>query len=517
MSKKQARQHVRELDFNAQGMSPSLQNIFHDYLSDLTVDPSLTASDITKPNLDTLDDKMLLQLALDNPHLLEERLKVVGAQPQDEVLDAIQKALEVRLWLAATRWWNESTEETAWEKTQINKVSSPRRHQRKPRIRPCAKEDLDPERKPTEQRYCLYSQDDKLLGRHSTRSEAVRQEDAIHARQRGGTVEKVAVIKPCKKKDIDPDRPMSEQKICLYTQDGKRLLGRHPSEEAARNQEIAIKARGGKTENTMIKIGNHFYKVAEGFDDKPKGWTKESIKEYVKTLTGNAKHKVTKCIKELKGSDWLDNPDNPAPFCAALMDELEGTGWRRGPRKESSCRCRTHKAEEEMVDEDTAEVLVYKEYPEGRFDDSVAEFVYNAVSHGDGDDALGDDGFGYYNLISFDPPVLVKSDDGDYSIGAAIIETNEDDDGVETVSVLDYETLAEAKKDWLETKSEYNDYLQDAIEDMLELDEEDGDDLSTATTKVADDGDHEDVIIYEKYGPGKFDDNVAVYVYDKEL
>jgi hypothetical protein len=56
---------------------------------------------------------------------------------------------------------------------------------------------------------------------------------------------KTAVIKPCQAKDKDPNRAASEQKICLYTKDGKRLLGRHPSKEAARKQEIAIKMHGG--------------------------------------------------------------------------------------------------------------------------------------------------------------------------------------------------------------------------------------------------------------------------------
>ena len=57
--------------------------------------------------------------------------------------------------------------------------------------------------------------------------------------------ERTAVIKPCRQKDYDPDRPKSEQRVCLYTKDGKRLLGRHPNEEAARKQEVAIKAKGG--------------------------------------------------------------------------------------------------------------------------------------------------------------------------------------------------------------------------------------------------------------------------------
>jgi len=59
-------------------------------------------------------------------------------------------------------------------------------------------------------------------------------------------MKRIAVIKQCQEKDIDPDRPRSEQKYCLYTHDGSRLLGRHPTKESAINQEQAIKAQSSK-------------------------------------------------------------------------------------------------------------------------------------------------------------------------------------------------------------------------------------------------------------------------------
>ncbi len=74
----------------------------------------------------------------------------------------------------------------------------------------------------------------------------------LHLLKSLATVERTAVIRDCKKKDFDPDRPASEQRVCLYTKDGKRLLGRHPDEESARKQEVAIKARGGSTKRTAI-------------------------------------------------------------------------------------------------------------------------------------------------------------------------------------------------------------------------------------------------------------------------
>jgi hypothetical protein len=48
-----------------------------------------------------------------------------------------------------------------------------------------------------------------------------------------------SVIKPCKKKDKD-SRSDKDQKICLYTSDGSKLLGRYPSKEKALRQERAI-------------------------------------------------------------------------------------------------------------------------------------------------------------------------------------------------------------------------------------------------------------------------------------
>jgi hypothetical protein len=52
-------------------------------------------------------------------------------------------------------------------------------------------------------------------------------------------VQKKAVIRKCKEGDAQEDKPW-----CLYTHDGKKLLGRHPSKESAVKQEQAIKAQG---------------------------------------------------------------------------------------------------------------------------------------------------------------------------------------------------------------------------------------------------------------------------------
>lgn len=54
----------------------------------------------------------------------------------------------------------------------------------------------------------------------------------------------LGIIKPCRKGDIDPKRPRSQQRVCLYTKrKPARLLGRHPSRASALRQERVIEMR----------------------------------------------------------------------------------------------------------------------------------------------------------------------------------------------------------------------------------------------------------------------------------
>lgn len=54
----------------------------------------------------------------------------------------------------------------------------------------------------------------------------------------------LGVIRPCRKRDYDPKRPQSAQKVCLFTKSGpRRLLGRHPDFKSAKRQEVAIEIR----------------------------------------------------------------------------------------------------------------------------------------------------------------------------------------------------------------------------------------------------------------------------------
>ena len=57
----------------------------------------------------------------------------------------------------------------------------------------------------------------------------------------------------------------------------------------------------------------------------PKGWKAGSLKKYWDTLTGDVKHKTSKCIKLMK-----DKVTDAGKFCGALRDRIEGTTkWRK--------------------------------------------------------------------------------------------------------------------------------------------------------------------------------------------
>jgi predicted double-glycine peptidase len=74
-----------------------------------------------------------------------------------------------------------------------------------------------------------------------------------------------------------------------------------------------------------------------GFEDKPKGWTDQSIKKYSNTFSKKMKGGVKtkgffdKCVKKMQGK-----MENPEGFCAALKDEAYGSTHWRGKDKSPS-------------------------------------------------------------------------------------------------------------------------------------------------------------------------------------
>lgn len=62
---------------------------------------------------------------------------------------------------------------------------------------------------------------------------------------------------------------------------------------------------------------------AKKWQSLPKGWTQDSLEKFWNSMTGDAKHRVTKCMKKMEGK-----VDDPGAFCAAARDRIEGTKWR---------------------------------------------------------------------------------------------------------------------------------------------------------------------------------------------
>ena len=63
----------------------------------------------------------------------------------------------------------------------------------------------------------------------------------------------------------------------------------------------------------------------------PKGWTKESVKKFAKSLAGKdgtATGFFDKCVTKMKG-----NIDDPEAFCATVKDTVWGTTYWRGKGK----------------------------------------------------------------------------------------------------------------------------------------------------------------------------------------
>ena len=92
------------------------------------------------------------------------------------------------------------------------------------------------------------------------------------------------------------------------------------------------KKRIGKIKASIVKSAFEQTLVAKKWKKLPKGWTNKSVESYWKSLVGDVKHKVTKCIKRMKDEGGITDP---GAFCAALADRVEGTAWRHEPRKKT--------------------------------------------------------------------------------------------------------------------------------------------------------------------------------------
>lgn len=55
----------------------------------------------------------------------------------------------------------------------------------------------------------------------------------------------------------------------------------------------------------------------EPWSKLPKGWDQDSLKSMWNSLTGDRKHKITACMKKMRGK-----VDDPGAFCASLARKV---------------------------------------------------------------------------------------------------------------------------------------------------------------------------------------------------
>lgn len=67
-----------------------------------------------------------------------------------------------------------------------------------------------------------------------------------------------------------------------------------------------------------------------GWKKYPKGWSRESVQKFAKSLSGDPSSKgwFDACVKKMEGK-----LDNPQAFCATVRDEAKGTTMWRGKHR----------------------------------------------------------------------------------------------------------------------------------------------------------------------------------------
>lgn len=98
-----------------------------------------------------------------------------------------------------------------------------------------------------------------------------------------------------------------------------------------------------------------------GFQNYPKGWSRDSVQKFGKTLSKNMKGGVKskgffdKCVTKMRGK-----VNNPEGFCAGVKDETYGsTGWRGKDKSPGKVRADVKKAKFKV--EHVERILEYEE------------------------------------------------------------------------------------------------------------------------------------------------------------
>jgi hypothetical protein len=87
----------------------------------------------------------------------------------------------------------------------------------------------------------------------------------------------------------------------------------------------------------------------------------------------------------------------------------------------------------------------------GKFSDNVDEFIYSQWANGFADETIGDEYFGVYGLVTFDPPMNIMSETGTEVLGGAILYESEQG----FVQTNRFETGDEARMEFKRLEDEY--------------------------------------------------------------
>lgn len=166
----------------------------------------------------------------------------------------------------------------------------------------------------------------------------------------------------------------------------------------------------------------------------PKDWWEEKTKEVKEGNPDYSEEQVDATV----GHIWWHN-----------MSESDRKKKRKGTMLKQAIR---------RLADDTggqeSEPIVYKKNGPGKFSNNVDERVYEDVMDGGGED-IGDEAFGLYTLIEYDPPMMVTWEGGETEPVVAAILT-EDDQGFVDVDYFD--DLDQAHDRWEALMYDYDDF-----------------------------------------------------------
>jgi hypothetical protein len=108
--------------------------------------------------------------------------------------------------------------------------------------------------------------------------------------------------------------PKAEEALAVFR---TATLRESPMNKNLRNRVIRIACERG-----LIRRAD-----GKPWSKLPKGWTDESVDKMWESMTGDVKHKVTKCMEKMKGK-----VDDTGAFCGSLADKVTGTTKWRGKK-----------------------------------------------------------------------------------------------------------------------------------------------------------------------------------------